>query len=204
MIIDALVLAGGRSSRLNGVPKANLVVGGAALLQTTLAAAAFARRVVVVGDAETVATAAPGADVTVVRESPAFGGPAAAIISGVAALDSLTGEPSDFTLVLACDMPRIGEAVHVLLGELRAGTDGAVSVSADGRVQSLAAVYSTPGLAVAAREHAGDARNLSVRALVAHLHPDPVEVPLGSTDDIDTWPDAEAFGVHRQPTEERA
>jgi len=202
VIIDALVLAGGRSSRLGGVPKSSLMIDGRSLLDTALGAAAFVRCCVVVGDDDVVAEAARRAAVTVVRESPPFAGPAAAIAAGVGELAERSSSASDFTLVLACDMPRVDQAVRMLVAALRADSDGAVAVSADGRVQSLAALYSTSGLVIAAHVHAGELENLSVRALLGDLHPDPVDVPAGSTDDIDTWDDAEEFGAHQHPTEE--
>ncbi|MGO4494169.1 molybdenum cofactor guanylyltransferase, partial [Arthrobacter sp. 2YAF22_2] len=49
MEYDAVILAGGRSSRLGGVPKAQLRVDGATLLERSLQAASGARRTVVVG-----------------------------------------------------------------------------------------------------------------------------------------------------------
>lgn len=47
---DAIILAGGRGSRLGGVDKGALPVGGRALLDRVLDAARAAERVVVVGD----------------------------------------------------------------------------------------------------------------------------------------------------------
>ncbi|WP_308813095.1 NTP transferase domain-containing protein [Arthrobacter sp. PAMC25284] len=49
MEFDAVILAGGRSARLSGVPKAGLLVDGSTLLALALRAARGARRVVVVG-----------------------------------------------------------------------------------------------------------------------------------------------------------
>ncbi|WP_291056824.1 NTP transferase domain-containing protein [Herbiconiux sp.] len=101
MLLDAIVLAGGRSSRLGGEPKQHLIVDGRSLLHRTLDAAreAGAQRVVVVGEPALAAEIAGalagtgtgtgadrGASIEVVREEPAFGGPVAAIAAGVAAL----------------------------------------------------------------------------------------------------------------------
>ena len=83
MLIDALVLAGGRSSRLNSTPKARLRYRGRTLLENTVAAVSGLRSIVVVGDAT--AQELP-AEVLVTREDPAFGGPAAAIGAGLDAL----------------------------------------------------------------------------------------------------------------------
>ncbi|MFD1214070.1 molybdenum cofactor guanylyltransferase, partial [Arthrobacter sp. GCM10027362] len=55
---DAVVLAGGRSSRLGGVPKALLEFEGRTLLRRTLDALSGARRIAVVGPPELAAVLA--------------------------------------------------------------------------------------------------------------------------------------------------
>jgi molybdopterin-guanine dinucleotide biosynthesis protein A len=197
VIIDAIVLAGGRSSRLDGTPKAGLRWGERTLLEGTLAAVAAAtRNVVIVGDAEQVAIAAPGTPVPVVREAPVFAGPAAAIAAGMQHLASL-GVASDFTLVLACDMPRVAESASALLEAVHERSDGGVAISEDDQIQPLVGLYSSSALAASAQHHrdAGDLANLSVRALLAPLDLSHVRVPPGATDDIDTRADAERFGI---------
>ena len=192
MDFDAVILAGGRSSRLGGSPKSALMFDGATLLERSLAAAADARHTVVVGPA---AAGLPGGVLTA-REDPPFAGPAAAIAAG---LDALRGAgPADLVLVLACDMPRVGQAVRALLDAFPgAGADGVMAASADGRLQPLAGFYSTTALERAVQ--AAAARNAlvhgSVFALLASLDVQAVVVPAGSTDDVDTWDDAAALGV---------
>ncbi|MET3935854.1 NTP transferase domain-containing protein [Arthrobacter sp. OAP107] len=192
MDFDAIILAGGRSSRLGGSPKSALMFDGATLLERSLTAAAGARHTVVVGP-ET--GGLPGG-VLSTREDPPFAGPAAAIAAGLAALRS--AGRSDLVLVLACDMPRVGDAVGALLEALPgAGADGVMAASADGRQQPLAGFYSTAALERAVQDAA--ARNAlahgSVFALLASLDVQAVVVPAGSTDDVDTWDDAAALGV---------
>ena len=82
MEFDAIILAGGRSSRLGGVPKSGLIYDGATLLERSLRAAGAARRTVVVGPDP---GGLPGGVLTC-REEPPFAGPAAAIAAGLAAL----------------------------------------------------------------------------------------------------------------------
>jgi len=205
---DAVVLAGGRSARLGGVPKALLTVDGVTLLERTLQAARGARRTVVVGPD-------PGLlppDVLGCREDPPFAGPAAAIAAGLAALaaarngNPAAAGPAPLTLVLACDMPRIEDAVRALLAAAAnpsaapggsATGDGVVAVSAEGRAQPLAGLYGTAALervvADAARRKALEGG--SVFSLLASLELRNVPVPPGSTDDVDTWDDAAALGV---------
>ena len=49
MEFDAVILSGGRSSRLGGVPKSGLIYDGATLLERSLQAAGGAAAAVVVG-----------------------------------------------------------------------------------------------------------------------------------------------------------
>jgi molybdopterin-guanine dinucleotide biosynthesis protein A len=205
---DAVILAGGRSSRLGGVPKSTLIHDGATLLERALLAARGAGKAVVVGPD-------PGtlpAGVLSCREDPPFAGPAAAIAAGLAALDRDPGDRrAPLTLILACDMPNAAAAVGVLLEDLsdhRAEdgavvetegvmADGVMAVAGDGRKQPLLGIYSTAALGRAVDE-AGRRKGLtdaSVFSLLASLDVRLVAVPPGSTDDVDTWDDATALGV---------
>lgn len=191
---DAVILAGGRSSRLGGVPKQDLVFHHATLLQRALAAAAGASRTVVVGPEPGV----PVPDVMWCREQPEFAGPAAAISEGLAALALAGGTPAIYTLVLACDMPLVQDAVAVLKAALvQEVGDGAMARSEDGALQPLAGFYRTAVLTKSAAELSsrGALINGSVRSLLASLEVQPVTVPAGSTADVDTWDDAAALGI---------
>ncbi|MEO8282208.1 MAG: NTP transferase domain-containing protein [Pseudarthrobacter sp.] len=195
---DAVILAGGRSARLGGVPKQELKYDGETLLRRSVAAAGGARAVVVVGPD---AGETPAGTLSC-REEPPFGGPAAAIAAGLAALEKAEGSRPPLTLVLACDMPKVRQAVAALREGLlaagpAAGRDGVVAVSEDGRRQPLVGFYSTAALQRSAAELAasGDLVNASVRVLLASLDVKPVAVPAGSTADVDTWDDAATLGV---------
>ncbi|MEF2975989.1 molybdenum cofactor guanylyltransferase [Subtercola sp. YIM 133946] len=208
MNVGAIVLAGGRSARLGGVPKATLLFDGATLLQRTLDAVQDARRIVIVGTpppgplAPRYAPASAPVRVTVTREEPPFAGPAAAIAAG---LDVLLAPPApeslDLVIVLACDMPNAAPAVAALLaavgGDHGSETDGVMAVDDDGSPQYLTAVYRTGALveAVAAARRAGPLENLSARRLFGPLRVRQVPVPPGSTHDVDTPSDASAFGI---------
>lgn len=182
MIVDALILAGGRSSRLGGSGKWKLRVDGETLLNRSVGAvrSVGVRHVVVVGD-ETVECA------VAVREEPPFGGPVAAIAAGLAELPGT----ADAVILIACDMPGIAAALPVLLAAF-AG-DGVIALDA-GRRQQLALVVAPAALAnaLAALPTVVDA---SMRALLAGLDLTEMGVPDGSTDDIDTWDDAARFGA---------
>ena len=188
MIFDAIVLAGGRASRLDGVSKADLVVEERTLLSLALDAAAGARQVVVVGIPPVVPLG-----VLVTREDPAFSGPAAAIAAGLDAL--ALGSPHDFVLVLACDLPNSTPAVSELLARVTEGVDGVLAIDDEGHRQPLLGLYRAGPLAAAVRGRRSDIRNLSVRALLSPLDLTEIRVPAGSTEDIDTWEDAAGFGI---------
>lgn len=201
MEFDAVILAGGRSSRLGGVPKPGLMHDGATLLERALQAAHGAAAVAVVGPD-------PGSlpeGVLSCREEPTFAGPAAAVAAGISALDQHRSRElrhpaaAPLTLVLAVDMPRAGAAVEALLAAAAQAPpgDGLMAVSSDGRRQPLVGLYSTAGLqrCVADARQRGALENASIFALLARLEVREVSVPRGSTDDVDTWDDASALGV---------
>ncbi|MGX9902176.1 molybdenum cofactor guanylyltransferase [Arthrobacter sp. SA17] len=200
---DALILAGGRSSRLGGVPKSGLMYDGETLLVRALAAAQGADKTVVVGPDR----GGLPAGVLATREDPPYSGPASAIAAGMAALaHERSGRPSPLTLILACDMPRSAVAVAVLRENLDfsaaganpdSGRDGVMAVTPEGRKQPLAGFYRTDSLQRAVEEASlrGGLRDASVFSLLARLDVRLVTVPAGSTDDVDTWDDAAALGV---------
>jgi molybdopterin-guanine dinucleotide biosynthesis protein A len=187
MIVDSLILAGGRSSRLGDSDKQKLQIAGETLLRLSVAAvqAAGARHIVILGDEGV-------DDVPAVREDPAFGGPVAAIAAGLRALPA----GGDAVLVIACDMPHIDAALPVLLAGFERG--GVIAVDG-GRRQHLAIVVA-PDALQSAIEALPTVVDASMRALLGTLDLIEVVVPEGSTDDIDTWDDAARFGATR-PTD---
>ena len=172
---DAIVLAGGRGTRLGGAAKADLVVDGRSLLDRTLDAVSGATRIIVAGDVE-----APGA--VVVQEEPRFAGPSAAIGAG------LTEVASPWVLITTCDYPVVTGAVGPML-DARTG-DGVVAVDAAGRRQHLLCVLSTSALqaAVSAQETLTD---LAVHRLLAPLDLTEIALSARATEDVDTWHDQE-------------
>lgn len=204
MLVDAIILTGGRSSRLDSISKSEFVVEESTLLRRTLNSAADARRVVVVGH-EPSTTLADG--VVLVREEPPFSGPVAAIAAGVVALQTSAKKSSDAVsdalLVLACDMPHIIRAVPTLLAAFEAAStvDGVIAIDEGGRRQPLAAVYRTRAL-VAALEAASDPTReadplagLAMFRLLDHMNLTEVMVAAGATADVDTWDDAVRLGA---------
>jgi molybdenum cofactor guanylyltransferase len=176
--VDAVVLAGGRASRLGGADKPALVVGGRSLLASVIAAAAAAgaRVVVVVGPPR------PGLVLTagrlrVVREEPPGSGPVPALRRGLAEV------AAPWVLVLAADLPfiRAGHLTSLLAAAAGAvladdtgrlqwehrPAAGAVLADDTGRLQWLAGCWPTAALRAACSGYRGG----SLRGLLGPLSP---------------------------------
>lgn len=174
MDVEAIVLAGGRGSRLGGVDKAALDMGGESMLDRTLRAVADFR-IILVG--------AESAGIDSVWEEPRGGGPAAAIGAGLAEVEV------PYVLVVACDTPFLDEVIPTLLASMRQ-RDGAIAVDENGRRQHLMIAVRTAALAASVATHP-TLDGMSVRALLAPLNLVEVTVPARSTLDLDTWHDVE-------------
>lgn len=216
---DAIILAGGRGSRLGGLRKPELALDGRRLVDRALAAAAGARRIVVVGDAE-VPEETPHT-----REDPPYGGPVAALEAGMAFLqrtagrasgdrdrpwatrdpatgDVTTGPPAagslaqaPWTLVLASDLPEVEAAVTALLRvEPAAGDDGVCLAGPDGRLQWLLGYYRTDALQARLADR-GDPPLTAMHRLLAPLRLRGIPAEPGLTADIDTPADARRWGI---------
>lgn len=189
-----IVLAGGRSRRLNGVSKPGLLVDGQTLLDHTLAAGAGCCHRVVAGPPDLVVPEG----VTLIREHPPFGGPVAGIAAGLAELDRL-GCGADWVLVTACDHPAAARAGAALFGAAGAYADRSqveliAPVDSTGHVQNLFALYRRPALRAALAGVEGG-RNVSVRRLVAGLATHSPVLPDGLLDDVDDQAAAARWGI---------
>jgi len=196
---DAIVVAGGRGSRLGGIDKPALRIGELTLVERAVAAVAAARRVSVVRQVDDVAI-----DERVSRtvEQPPWSGPASAIAAGLADLATpVRSRRSNrrirerrFVAVLAADLPRVGEAFAALRRHRpRRDSDALIAVDADGRDQPLLALYRTAALrsAVAAAPTEG----LSMFRLIAGLAVTRVPLDAELCADIDVEADALAAGI---------
>lgn len=184
---DAVIVAGGRATRLAGSNKPEWLHDGHRLLDDALAAAAGARRTVVVGDVEV------PAGVLITREDPPFGGPVAAVAAGLALLDQATAQPRPaWVLLLASDLPHAERAVRRLLSVDPGSHDGILLIDSDGRPQWLIGCYR---LAALTRQLAQPNPPNSLYGLLEPL--DLLAVPTSAelTADVDTTADAARWSV---------
>ncbi len=214
--VDVIVLAGGRARRLGGVDKASMRVGARTLLGYIMDQLGPQRAIAVVGP-QKLASLEHGAlfgddfaHRVLTREVPDFGGPAAGIASGVAALGNRRVR-GNFTAILPVDAPWAPAALPELLAALTSeehgpeihGPELAVAVDAGGREQWLTCVARSDALARRV-EAAGELDGTSALKLLAPLktrfvtmtQPAKAQLVL----DIDTPEDARRLGVSLPPS----
>ncbi|OJU93562.1 MAG: hypothetical protein BGO23_13010 [Solirubrobacterales bacterium 67-14] len=184
----AVILAGGRGSRLGGREKGDIRLGDRRLIDIVVSAAREhgCEEVVVAGDIE-------AAGAVTVREDPPFGGPAA----GLAA--ALPLAESEWVLVLACDLPHARLLCHLLFESFRGvdpGIDGLVALY-ENRIQWLAGLYRRRSVE-AALARLGDAADASMRDLFGGLELREVQDPEGLSKDIDTPEELEAWTQRKE------
>lgn len=184
---DAVILAGGRATRLAGANKPEWVHDGHRLLDDALRATPGAHRTVVVGDVEV------PAGVLLTREDPPFGGPVAGVAAGLASLGQASSEPHPpWVLLLASDLPHAERAVQRLFDVDPGDHDGALLIDGDGRPQWLIGCYRRAALTA---QLAQPDRPSSLYGLLEPL--DLLAVPTSAeiTADVDTTDDAARWSV---------
>jgi molybdenum cofactor guanylyltransferase len=173
------VLAGGESRRF-GADKLAAEITGRPLLEHALDGLPAGTAVAVVGPSRPLSRS-----VTVLREEPAGGGPAAGLVTG---LIWALGTRAPAVVTLPGDAPAGGRAAVLLLAELdRRGWDAVVGVDGSGRDQVLQLAL-RPAAARRLIEVAGPDRghDQSVRRLVAALAPARLTLSEEQSRDIDT------------------
>lgn len=192
---DAIIIAGGRGSRLGGIDKPTLRLRETTLLDLAISAVSDADRICIVGPERRITG---GGCVIWALEEPRSGGPAAALGAGIRAL---APAPAPFTLVLAADLVRPAEAVGVLTAvSIPDAAAGLIAVDGSGHRQPLLAVYRTASLTAAldgspSGTLAGSLNGHSVRCLLVGLDLVGVPVPDDLCADVDTPDDAHRHGI---------
>lgn len=193
--IGAILLAGGRASRMDGAVKPLLDIGGRSLLHRAIDAVHFAacHPVTIAGpvlDDNLAVTLDDTLAVTWVREDPPFGGPVAGIVAALHSWDPATSP--EWTLVIACDLPGVGAATVRLVRDillLPSDTDGMCLGDAASRPQWLIGIYRTTSLRRAADALPDAGHGARVRDLLDDLAIAVVAAPPHETTDVDTWED---------------
>jgi molybdopterin-guanine dinucleotide biosynthesis protein A len=199
--LAAILLAGGRATRLDGASKPAQEIGGRTLFDIAVAAAGSAggEPIIAVGPPMPTTSESPS-PVAWTREDPPFGGPVAGIIAALEAWQARAYPDRAWTLLLACDLPRAEAATRILLDAvplLSADIDGVCLGDASSRPQWLIGCYRTAVLRKAAARMPGGGRDAPVRALLADLAITVLRDPgdssgdlsHGVSADIDTWED---------------
>lgn len=198
---DAIVLAGGRSSRLGGIDKTALTIDGTSLAARAVGAVSGARAVAYVSSAPAPRWVLAERRIRVAAEDPPWSGPVAAIAAG---LEGLADRPQRFTVVLAGDLVGAAPAVDHLLARAVHAIDGVVGVDPDGFSQPLLAVYRTAALRGAVAEVLAATRipstargtgGASMGAVLARLRLRGVALRGSWCADVDTPADAARHGI---------
>ena len=185
---DAIVLAGGRGSRLGAPSKPEFVLGGRRLVDVAFSAVREARRIVLVGPGP-----APK-DVLLTREDPPFGGPVEAVAAGFVALP----DHAAWTVLLACDLPGAEAGVTRLLSaDPEPADDGVCLVDGDARLQWLLGCYRTEALAQRLANR-GDPPLTAMYRLLEPLRLLGLETDPRATDDVDTPDDVARWAVRQE------
>lgn len=186
---DAIVLAGGRSTRL-GRNKLNESLGNRTILERVVMSLELADTVVVVGTEQTadlsqlmITTGRSTEKLIITSEDPPGSGPAMGIAAGIAALGQ--SEPYKHTVILGGDMPFVSTAIPSLLTALSTHRV-AVLVDNDNQMQYLASAWNHESLIRAASNvRQGD----SVRSLFSGIEIAQVLDRHQASIDIDTEAD---------------
>jgi molybdopterin-guanine dinucleotide biosynthesis protein A len=152
---SAIVLAGGRSSRM-GADKAAMRLGGVTMLERVVAelGRGFDKVVVVAGTpAAEAASALSAGFVRVIWDCAAFEGPVKALRLGLATAGA------EVAFACACDLPFVSAALAAALCAMAAGHDAAIPMVGS-RLQVLHAAYRKSCLPVLDAMIAGDERRL--------------------------------------------
>ncbi|WP_280403965.1 NTP transferase domain-containing protein, partial [Nocardia brasiliensis] len=173
---DAIVLAGGRASRMGGVDKPAIVIGGRSMLDAALAAVAGCAHTVVVGPHRPELPE----PIRQVREVPPGSGPVSAIGAGLRAL----GSAAPFVVVLAADLPFLTpwSITELLRHAGESGADAVFAADDSGRPQYLIGVWRRTALGTAL-DQLDSLINQPMKALIPA---DSAIIPLPGVADCDT------------------
>lgn len=182
--VRAVVLTGGRSSRMGGRHKPGILVDGRPVIErilSTLWSAAPSAEVVIAGS-DTGLSPSLQQKVTVVREEPHFSGP----VAGVAAALEVVSPSEGVVLLLGGDLPFLSSTtLQKLLSVVIAEAPVASCVDATGHLQYLCSGWQQSVL-LAQLEQIENPIGVPLRALFEGLTPEVVDCDPDELRDIDT------------------
>ncbi len=170
--IDTLILAGGKSSRLNYVDKLELKINNDKILDLVIQNGV--NKIFVIGEKRPTKL-----NVTWINDLTSNGGPGVGVWSG---LQEIT---SEYVLILAGDQPFIGNYVHELCQKVNG--NGSWLVDTQGIGQPLASCVKVSALKSALEETGGV--NVSLRQILGKMDLVPITVADEVVQDLDTWTD---------------
>lgn len=196
---DAVILAGGRSSRMGeGRNKVTLEVEGRPLVATAVFAVEGAEQIVLVGPEAPLREALPGewpSRLSATQEHPPFGGPVAGIAAG---LERLGPKSAPVVALLACDVPGAPAALAAIMKTQLARSlwssgniDGVCALDEEGYPQRLLGLYRQEFLSRRAKEVSE--RNLSVRKFLATAKLEGLRVAERHVMDLDSPEDVSRY-----------
>lgn len=193
--VHAIILTGGRSTRMGGRHKPALVIGGQTVIDRTVRSlwtAAPNARITIAGSDEGLAPSSR-AKVMVIREAPPFSGPVAGL---AAAVDAIPTSPGGAVLLLGGDLPLLTAAtLGALVAAVRDGAAVAGCRDSEGRFQFLCTAWRQRVLHDQLAK-LGDPANKPLRAVFAGMTPHVIDCDPDELRDIDTPDDlAWAAGV---------
>src|SRR5690625_173283 len=182
--VHAVILTGGRSSRMGGRHKPGILVGGRSVIDRTITSlwdAAPGAEVLIAGTNDGLSPELHSR-VTVVREDPPFAGPVAGV---AAAVDELAGTRG-VVLLLGGDLPFLSARTMTKLIET-AGRGAAVVSCVDetGHLQYLCSAWRADVLRTQVAD-IGEPAGVPLRALFSGLEPELIDCDPNELRDIDT------------------
>ncbi|HEY4535636.1 MAG TPA: molybdenum cofactor guanylyltransferase [Enteractinococcus sp.] len=182
--VYAVVLTGGRSSRMGGRHKPGILIDGRSVIDRTVTelwGAAPKAQVIIAGSDEGLSRSIRQ-HVRVVREEPPFSGPLAGVAAAVEAIPSSDG----IVLVLGGDLPFLSsETMTSLIQTVIDGAQVVSCVDATGHLQYLCAAWHVEMLRAQLLQIA-DPAGVPLRALFSGLTPQLIACDPDELRDIDT------------------
>jgi len=182
--VHAVILTGGRSSRMGGRHKPGILVGGRSVIDRTITSlwTADSTAEVLIAGTDDGLSPELHSRVTVVREDPPFAGPVAGV---AAAVDELAGT-NGIVLLLGGDLPFLSAQTLTKLIEA-AGRGAAVVSCVDetGHLQYLCSAWRADVLRAQVAD-IGQPAGVPLRALFAGLEPELIDCAPDELRDIDT------------------